>query len=247
MASIDVSEEHGVRSLHFGSHWVQGAMRVARPWALELEYTRQMMLPLLLRPQARWPAQVLQLGLGAGSVTKFLYRHRPACRLTVVEILPGVVSAARHFFKLPEDDARLRVEIAEGSEFVAGARGRYDLALVDGFDEKGRSGMLDTLPFYLNLRERLSRRGLVAINLLSRRGTKETLSRLAEAFDGRVLALPPAEAGNLVALAATGDAVAVELDALEAAADALKQETGLALAPVVARLRQASVGGLLSL
>ena len=48
--SIEISEERGVRYLHFGSHWIQGAMRVARPWALELEYTRDMMLALLLRP-----------------------------------------------------------------------------------------------------------------------------------------------------------------------------------------------------
>jgi spermidine synthase len=47
--SIDISEEAGVRYLHFGSSWVQGAMRIARPWALELDYTREMMLPLLLR------------------------------------------------------------------------------------------------------------------------------------------------------------------------------------------------------
>ena len=34
--SVDISEEAGVRYLHFGSDWVQGAMRIARPWALEL-------------------------------------------------------------------------------------------------------------------------------------------------------------------------------------------------------------------
>jgi hypothetical protein len=43
----------GVRSLHFGSHWIQGAMRIARPYALELDYTRDMMLALLLRSARR--------------------------------------------------------------------------------------------------------------------------------------------------------------------------------------------------
>jgi spermidine synthase len=47
--NIDISEEAGVRYLHFGSSWVQGAMRIARPFALELDYTREMMVPLLLR------------------------------------------------------------------------------------------------------------------------------------------------------------------------------------------------------
>ena len=60
--SIEILEEAGVRSLHFGSHWTQGAMRIARPYALELEYTREMMLALLLRKGARWPRHVLQIG-----------------------------------------------------------------------------------------------------------------------------------------------------------------------------------------
>lgn len=242
MATIDVSEENGVRSLHFGSHWVQGAMRVARPWSLELEYTRQMMMPLLLRPQEKWPAHVLQVGLGAGSVTKFLYRSRPRCRITAVEISAGVVAAARHFFKLPDDEARIRVEVADAYDYLATSGGRFDLALLDGFDEKGRSGMLDTLPFYLNVRERLSSRGMVAVNLLSRRGVEGSLARLREAFDGRVLALPPAEAGNRVVLAAVGARLAVGFDALEAQATLLKAATGLQLAPVVQRIRQ-EVGG----
>ena len=38
--NIDISEEAGVRYLHFGSSWIQGAMRIARPFALELDYTR---------------------------------------------------------------------------------------------------------------------------------------------------------------------------------------------------------------
>ena len=63
MPSIEISEERGVRYLHFGSAWIQGAMRIARPWALELEYTRQMMMPLALRDDPRWPESVLQLGV----------------------------------------------------------------------------------------------------------------------------------------------------------------------------------------
>jgi hypothetical protein len=44
--AVDISEETGVRYLHFGSDWIQGAMRIARPWSLELAYTREMMAGL---------------------------------------------------------------------------------------------------------------------------------------------------------------------------------------------------------
>jgi spermidine synthase len=236
MSSIEVSEEDGVRYLHFGSDWVQGAMRIARPWALELEYTREMMAALLLRPEPAWPASVLQIGLGSASLTKFLHRHRPKARITVVEIVPSVVAAARQFFRLPEESPRLRIEIGDGHEFVAGTTRRFDLILVDGFDEKGRTGMLDTLPFYLNCRARLSGKGLMAVNLVDRnRGVGASLKRIREAFDGRILLMPPCEEANTVAIAASGAAIDLSAESLLAAARELKAATALDLVATMER------------
>jgi spermidine synthase len=240
VASIEISEERGVRYLHFGSPWVQGAMRIARPWSLELEYTREMMMALLVHPGEEWPASVLQIGLGCGSITKFLHRYRAAAKLTVVEIEPQVVAAARQFFKLPEESARLRIDIGDGHDYLAAQGRSFDFIAVDGFDDKGRSGMLDTVPFYLNARRRLSRRGIMAVNLLDRRrGVAPSVARIKEAFDDRVVVLPPCEAGNTVALAAAGDANAESFDDLRASAEALKAKTGLNLLPTVARLIEA--------
>jgi spermidine synthase len=238
--SIEILEEAGVRSLHFGSHWIQGAMRIARPHALELVYTREMMLSLLLRPGRRWPRHVLLIGLGAASLTKFLYRNRPRAVLTVIEIEPAVVAAARQFFKLPEDPGRVNVEIADGHEYVARSAREFDLILVDGFDAKGRAGMLDMLPFHCNARARLSRNGLFVANLLTRtRGVTASLERIRTAFDGRACALPSGEAGNTIAIAATGDLIDVAFADLAAAARALKRDTGLNLLPTLAGLAAA--------
>ena len=238
--SIEILEEAGVRSLHFGSHWIQGAMRIARPHALELEYTREMMLALLLRPGRRWPRHVLQIGLGAASLTKFLYRNRPHAALTVVEIEPAVVAAARQFFKLPEDPKRVIIEIADGHEYVAKSAREFDLILVDGFDAKGRAGMLDMLPFHCNARARLSRDGLFVANLLTRtRGVTASLERIRTAFDGRACALPSGDAGNTIAIAAIGDPIDIPFVDLAAAARALKRDTGLNLLPTLAGLAAA--------
>jgi spermidine synthase len=248
MASIEISEQHGVRYLHFGSDWVQGAMRIARPWSLELEYTREMMLPLLLREERGWPAHVLQIGLGSASLTKFLHRHRPKARITVVEIVPEVVAAARQFFKLPEESARLRIAIGDGHDFVAAKRRQFDLILVDGFDEEGRTGMLETQTFYLHCRERLGTRGMLAINLVDRRrGVTASVERIRSAFDDRVLVLPPCEAGNIVALAAAGEPVRDSYRGLKASALMLKADTGLDLLPTLERLIEERGGGELAL
>ncbi|HEY8887419.1 MAG TPA: fused MFS/spermidine synthase [Gallionella sp.] len=237
---IDISEEAGVRYLHFGSEWIQGAMRIARPWNLELEYTREMMAALLLRDDARWPRKVLLIGLGAASLTKFLYRHYPLAHLTVVEIEPDVVAAARQFFKLPEDSKRINLVIGDGVEYVANNDKKFDLILVDGYDEDASSGALDTLLFYQWCRARLSDEGILSVNLLTSNGRLDaSISRIAEAFDDRVLGFPSCESGNAIALAAAGNPIEISLDDMKESALALKEATGLNLLPTLTRLAQA--------
>lgn len=236
---IEISEKAGVRYLHFGSSWIQGAMRIARPWALELDYTREMMTCLLLRPEPEWPRRVLLIGLGAASLTKFLYRHRPGAKLTVVEIERNVVAVARQFFKLPEDPVRLTIEIADGAAYVANSKRRFDLILVDGFDADARAGALDTLHFYQLCRSRLGDEGLLVANLLGRnRGFKASVARLRQAFDGRALVFPSGDIGNAIAFGAAGDPIDLPLEALKASARRLKSDTGLNLLPALARLGQ---------
>ena len=249
-SSIEVSEAAGVRYLHFGSDWIQGAMRVARPWTLELDYTREMMACLLLRPEPDWPRSVLLIGLGAGSLTKFLYRHRPQAQLTVVEINPKVVAAARQHFRLPDESERLRIVIDDGVRFVLGATERPDLILVDGFDAKARAGALDTLPFYQACRARLNDDGLLVVNLLGRsRGFDGSVERIRAAFSDRALVFPSCGSGNAIAFAASGSPVRQTLGELKSAARLLKRDTGLDLLPTIARLEQSKTcaGGELAL
>src|SRR5690606_849156 len=94
-----LSEEGGIRYLHFGTAWVQGAMRVERPAELVLEYTRQMMAWLLFLEPPR-EACIGQLGLGAGSLTRFCLKHT-ASPLAVAEWNPQVTMVCHMYFKLP--------------------------------------------------------------------------------------------------------------------------------------------------
>ncbi|KAB2921935.1 MAG: spermidine synthase [Dechloromonas sp.] len=236
--SVDISEEGGIRYLHFGSDWIQGAMRIARPWALELDYTREMMAGLLLRNGGNWPRRVLMIGLGAASLAKFLYRHRPDCRITVVEINPQVEFVARQYFRLPDDPLRLEVKIECGADFMLGGNSAFDYILVDGFDADARPGALDSLPFYQACRARLTTNGLFCTNLLGRnRGFAASIKRIDEAFDGASAAFPACESGNTIVFACADQAVDVPLETLMQRAVALKKESGLDLRPTVGRLQ----------
>jgi spermidine synthase len=238
--AIETSDEAGVRFLHFGSEWVQGAMRIARPWALELEYTREMMLCLALRADDAWPKRVLQVGLGAASITKFLYRHRPDCHQTIVEINPAVVHVARQMFKLPHDDTRLAIHVEDGIAWMKQNHKKYDLIIVDGYDENARFGGLGSEDFYRDCAKRLSKTGLLTLNLFGRsRGYARQIESLNNAFSQRVLALPANPEGNAVAFAAMGEKITLDLPTLRANAQNLARTTQLKLTTSLPRLDRA--------
>jgi len=235
--SIEISEKAGVRYLHFSADWIQGAMRVQRPNALELSYTREMMAGLLLR-ELPWPREALLIGLGAGSLVKFIYHKLPQTRITVVEIDPQIEIIARLHFKLPDDPGRLRIIIGDGAEFMLKDGKKFDAIYVDGFDKEGRAGVLDTLPFYQACRARLTETGLMAVNLLGRsRGFQASTDRIETAFDGRSLVFPSCDSGNAIAFATCGDKVDASLDDLIARADQVKDDTGLNLTTTIPRLQ----------
>jgi spermidine synthase len=199
---VTISEQAGVRYLHFGTEWVQGAMRVARPFALELEYQQQMMAPLLFMPR---PARIVQLGLGAAALTKYCHRHLPEARLSVVELSAAVVEAARMWFSLPPDDARLAVHLQDARAFVAdpAQRGCADWLQVDLYDAAARGPVHDDVPFYSACRRMLARPGVATFNLFGR-SFEPSYCAISAAFEERVLVLPEADAGNRIAIAFNG-------------------------------------------
>ncbi len=255
--AIEISESAGVRSLHFGTPWVQGSMRIARPWSLELQYTREMMLPLLLQDDADWPRQVLMIGLGAGSMLKFLHRHRPDCRITAIELDAGVIAAAHQHFKVPAPDHRLDIHCADGFDWVAADRGTYDLILLDAFDRNARAHRLESAGFYAACSARLARDGWLSCNLLTlHRSHAATRRALQTVFDRGFRLLPPCEEGNVVALAtrqpwhtldcavpgegaaAQHFGLALDFSRLRTRAGNLRRGTQLNLLPLLSRLEQ---------
>src|SRR5687768_2547687 len=95
---VQLSEQHGVRSLHLGSSMIQSAMRLNAPDELEIVYIQCMMAFTLFHPQ---PETLLLIGLGGGSLAKFVHQRLPCMRTTAIEINPQVITAARRHFFLP--------------------------------------------------------------------------------------------------------------------------------------------------
>ncbi|MBS4095308.1 MAG: fused MFS/spermidine synthase [Sulfuricella sp.] len=185
------------RALHFDLIYMQSAMRMSDPNALELPYTRYMMAFLMFN---RAPRHIAMLGLGGGSLAKYCYRHLPDAAITAVEANPQVI-AFREQFLLPGDDSRFRVICADGLDYVKAAE-HIDVLLIDAYNDVGLPPTLFAAAFFEQVRRSLAPDGIAVMNLAgSRRERGECLKMLKQVFAEQVIAIPVQDDGNHVAFA----------------------------------------------
>jgi spermidine synthase len=199
-APVTLSEADGVRYLHFGTEWVQGAMRLRKPDAIELEYAQQMMAWMLFQSA---PQHIVQLGLGTAALTKFSYRTFPSAQVTAIELNPSVIAICQSMFKLPPDDERLSVLEMDALDYVSDAarHGAVDALQVDLYDATARGPVLDTPEFYSACAACLRDEGIMTVNLFGDHPSfARNLKAMRFAF-AHVVALPEVHDGNVVAIA----------------------------------------------
>ncbi len=199
-APVTLSELEGVRYLHFGTEWVQGAMRLRKPDWIELEYAQQMMAWMLFNPR---PQSIVQLGLGTGALTKFCYRQFPQAYVTAVELNPSVIAICASMFKLPPNDERLLVVEMDAMDYVTEdtRHGMLEALQVDLYDATACGPVLDTPEFYQACAACLAPHGIMTVNLFGDHPSyAKNLKAMRFAFD-QVICLPEVHDGNVVALA----------------------------------------------
>ncbi len=236
---IEVVQDGQTRSLHFGDATRQSSMSVQQPAMLVLSYTRDMMACLLFRPA---PRSVLLVGLGGGSLAKFLLHHYPDCSLDAVEPRDDVVQVAHQHFALPVDP-RLRVHLCDGISFAIQASptlSDYDLVLIDAYDPGGMAPFVADAEFLSALGTRMSEEGVLAVNLSrpQRILYRESLRSLRRVFPRGVLRLPVVEKGNEVALGFRHPTRARCLRRLQDRASALENRLGIDFPDILQRLRR---------
>ncbi len=205
LPEVNFSDEGPIRHLHLDSIWIQGSMLVDAPTVLVHEYIQRMMAWLLfVDPASVSKRQALQLGLGAASLTKFCHKV-VRMKTTAVEINPQVVAACRGWFKLPQDNGRLQVVLADAAQEIKLPRwqGAVDALQVDLYDQEAAGPVLDSAEFYADCRKVLTDDGCMTVNLFGRSSSfQKTVDKLAEAFGKEALwAFKATREGNTVVLA----------------------------------------------
>ena len=230
LPEVNFSEEGPIRHLHLGSEWIQGSMLVDAPTVLVHEYIQRMMAWLLfIDPATVNKRQALQLGLGAGSLTKFCHKEL-RMKTTAIELNPQVLHACRGWFKLPQDNTRMNVVLADAAQEIQLPRwlGAVDALQVDLYDEEAAAPVLDTESFYQDCRKTLTDEGCMTVNLFGRTSSyAKSVDKIAAAF-GRdaIWAFKSTREGNTVVMAQR-TASRPKRALLEERADVIKTQWGL--------------------
>lgn len=145
-----VQKDDGQRRIKVNNHYTLGGSASRRQEAL-LGY-----LPVRLHPQ---PQQVFFLGLGTG-ISAGGALPAGAGRITVAELLPGAVTAAREYFGAHQhgllQSPKARVVPDDGRNQLTAAGQRYDVIVADLFVPwEAGAGNLYTLEHFQTVRRRL--------------------------------------------------------------------------------------------
>ena len=239
-APVTFSEEGGVRFLHFGTWWVQGAMRINKPDFIELEYAQQMMAGLLfLDPNDKRLNQqnkktnhqaafhMVQLGLGTGALTKFAHKAFPKAKVTAIDLNPAVIVAARVMFNLPPPNKNLEIIQGDALKYVTTKKNSdsIDLLQVDLYDATARGPALSSPEFYQGCYDSLKSPGVMTVNLFgNHKSFKTNIKNICNAFDNRVLVFQQVHDCNVVAMAFKGPHLEVDWKDVKARAEYLEKK-----------------------
>ena len=202
---VNFSDDGPVRHLHLGTEWIQGSVYLDDPIGLVHEYVERMMAWLLfVEPDSVKNRCAMQLGLGAGSLTKFCAKELHM-KTTAIELNPKVLAMCRHRFNLPADNATMQVVLADAAQEILAPKwwGTVDALQVDLYDHEAAAPVLDSLPFYNHCRRLLTPEGCMTVNLFGRASSFDrSVEKMSAAFGQQAIwAFKPTREGNTVVMA----------------------------------------------
>ncbi|WP_206606099.1 fused MFS/spermidine synthase [Steroidobacter cummioxidans] len=177
MASVSVIEDDsGVATLHINNRQQEGSSTTL------LADARQALLPILLHPN---PKRALFLGLGTG-LTASSATLQPSLQVDVVELVPEVIDAARHFetsYSRSADLSRMHTMSADARRFIRTSEQRYDVIVADNFHPaRSGSASLYTVEHFEAVRQRLAEEGLFCQWLPLHQLDLDTLRSIVRSF-----------------------------------------------------------------
>ncbi|MCV6589271.1 MAG: hypothetical protein OIF57_09605 [Marinobacterium sp.] len=198
LGPVHVYEHDKIRYLTFGDGGEQSAVDLQQPHVPVYDYTRAMLLALLLCPT---PEHITLLGLGGGSLASSLLHLRPQASIQAIELRQCVADTAHQWFALPQA-TNLDVIIQPAETYLATTTRRCDLLFVDIYLDKGMQPAQLETSFLQTCAQVLTDNGILVLNLWDEGygSHPQAVECLSQHFQADFLACST-ESGNLVMFA----------------------------------------------
>ncbi len=168
---IFVTDDSGYRYLKFGrsdDDNIQSKISISDKTELCFYYTKTSMLGLALFESPEIEIyNILMIGLGGGSMPRFLMKCLPKIKIDSVEIDPAVVAVAKHYLFVDENENH-KIIIQDGRKFVESTKKKYDIIFLDAFNaEDSIPHQLMSIEFLNSSKNCLSKNGLMITNFIN--------------------------------------------------------------------------------
>ncbi len=127
----------------------QGARRIARIVSSSM-------------PQEEEPLKILILGNGSGTYASQCSRYFPGSEIEGVEIDQKITDLALKYFDMPES---VKVTTNDGRAYLQTIEGRYDVILVDAYQDITIPFQMSSLEFFQLVYDHLEPHGVMAVNM----------------------------------------------------------------------------------
>lgn len=178
VASIDTPTSHykivdldqtfnKLRVLIMGPGGYQSGVYTTGPKTLAFDYTRKIASVVEAAPQKD---RILIIGGGAFTLPEYFGRTYPNASIDVVEIDPELPGIAEKYFRY-EPTANTRVLAKDGRAFLRENTTKYDIVVVDAYNDAAVPFSLATREYTKQLAASITPQGIVVANLIA--GTNE--------------------------------------------------------------------------
>ncbi len=128
---------------------------------LPVIYTRYMTVGLAY---AKSLESILEIGLGGGRTSWYIHKHLPNASVTTVELDPEVISLAKKYFAIREEN-NFKIVALDGRIYLARNNNKYDVILIDAYRGPFVPFHLLTKEFYSIVKSRLKTGGVAVQNI----------------------------------------------------------------------------------
>ncbi len=125
-------------------------------------YDYAMAAPLMAGQENPADCETLILGMGTGTYATQCRRYFGEMEIEGVEIDEKITALAREYFALPED---VKVTTYDGRAFLNAAKKKYDVIMVDAYQDITIPFQMSSAEFFTLVKEHLKENGVMVVNM----------------------------------------------------------------------------------